>query len=302
MKTIVTGAFRTTEEELNILRSLGLDITLHQDERQPVEHPEQYEAAICNGLFLYNDIRAFTGLKYIQLTSAGLDRVPMDYILTNGIEIHNARGVYSGPMAEFAIWGVLELYKQGRFFADNQRQHRWEKHRGLMELAGKTVCIVGCGSVGSECAKRFSAFNCRVLGIDIETRTQLYFESVQTLNCLPDVLPQSDIVVLTLPLTETTRHLFSETLFQQIKTGAVIVNIARGPILDTQALIKALNTKLSGAVLDVFEEEPLDKNSPLWDLDNVIITPHNSFVGEGNHGRLTDLIIENLTSFDSLGD
>ena len=297
MNTIVTGALGATEADLDALRALGLEITLHPDERQPAAHPEQYEAAICNGLFLYNQIASFSNLKYIQLTSAGLDRVPMDYIRAHGIQIHNAQGVYRIPMAELALWGVLELYKQGRFFAENQRQHRWEKHRGLLELSGKTVCIVGCGSVGSECARRFAAFGCRVLGIATKRRSQPFFESVLPLEALGDTLPKADIVVLTLPLTQTTRGLFSDAVFAQMKAGSILVNLARGPIVDQNALLRALETRLGGAVLDVFDTEPLPPDSPLWNLNNTIITPHNSFVGEGNHERMMETVLQTFTSW-----
>lgn len=297
MKTIITGAFQATEEDICILRDLGLELMFHQDERQPVECPEQYEAAICNGLFLYNDIEKFKNLKYIQLTSAGMDHVPMEYVHSHGIIVHNARGVYSIPMAEFAVCGVLQLYKQSRFFTENQRQHRWEKHRGLSELYGKTVCIVGCGSVGTECAKRFSAFGCHVIGVDLTTREDAAYAEICPLGKLLPTLGCTDVVVLTLPLTEDTRHLIDRTALTTMKPGAILVNIARGAIVDTDALTEALTTRLGGAVLDVFEEEPLDTTSPLWDMENVILTPHNSFVGEGNHGRMMKVISVNLQKY-----
>ena len=223
-----------------------------------------------------------------------MDRVPMDYIKRRGIEVRNAAGVYSIPMAEYALWGVLGLYKQGCFFADNQSRHRWEKHRGLLELAGKTVCVIGCGSVGTECAKRFEAFGCKVLGIATAARTQAHFSAVQAMDSLPEVLPQADVVVLALPLTADTRGLFSADLLAKMKPGAILVNIARGAIVDTAALIDALKTHLGGAVLDVFEEEPLGADSPLWDMENVILTPHNSFVGEGNHDRMMTILKDNV--------
>ena len=297
MKTIITGVFQATEEDICILRDLGLELTFHQDERQPVECPEQYEAAICNGLFLYNDIEKFINLKYIQLTSAGMDRVPMEYIRSHGITIHNARGVYSIPMAEFAVCGVLQLYKQCRFFAENQHQHKWEKHRGLLELYGKTVCIVGCGSVGTECAKRFSSFGCRVIGVDISVREDAAYTEISPIGALLTTLTCADIVVLTLPLTEDTRHLIDRTALAAIRPDAILVNIARGAIVDTDALTEALTTRLGGAVLDVFDEEPLDNTSPLWDMENVILTPHNSFVGEGIHGRMMKVISVNLQNY-----
>ena len=114
------------------------------------------------------------------------------------------------------------------------------------------------------------------------------------LNSLDEALMQADVTVLTLPLTEDTRRLINEDRFTAMKHGAMLVNIARGAIIDTDALIVALNTHLGGAVLDVFEEEPLHESSPLWDIENVIITPHNSFVGDGNHVRMLDVIMKNL--------
>ena len=294
MKTLITGAFAASEEECSALRAPGLEITYHKDERQPVGHPEQYEAVICNGLFLYTPIEKFTNLKYIQLTSAGYDRVPLDYIRAHGITVHNARGVYSIPMAEFAVCGVLQLYRQSRFFAENQRLHKWEKHRGLLELYGKTVCIVGCGSVGGECAKRFSAFGCHVTGVDIVPREDAAYAEIRPLGALLPTLACADVVVLTLPLNEHTRHLIDRTALAAMKVGAVLVNIARGAIVDTDALADALTARLGGAVLDVFEEEPLADTSPLWDMENVILTPHNSFVGEGNRGRLSEVVLQNI--------
>lgn len=297
MKTIITGAFQATDADLEALRRLGLEITMHQDERQPVVCPEQYEAAVCNGLFLYNDIEKFTNLKYIQLTSAGMDRVPMDYIRSHGITIHNARGVYSIPMAEFAVCGVLQLYKQSRYFAEHQRQHKWEKHRGLLELSGKTVCIVGCGSVGTECAKRFCAFGCRVIGVDISVRDDAAYEAIRPLDSLMRSLSEADVVILTLPLTEGTYHLIDKRALDMMKPGAVLVNIARGAIIDTAALADALRTNLGGAVLDVFEKEPPNEDSPLWEMENVILTPHNSFVGDGNRERMMKVICTNLQNY-----
>lgn len=300
MRAIVTGALQATAADLAALEALGLEITLHPDERAQVPHPERYEIALCNGLFSFHDIREFSSLKYIQLTSAGLDRVPLDLIRRRGIELRSASGVYSVPMAEFALWGVLELYKQGRFFSENQRQHRWEKHRGLRELSGKEVCILGCGSVGSECARRFSAFGCHVTGVARTKREQPFFEKIVTMDRLADLLPRADIVVLALPLTNDTRHLFDDAMFERMKKGSVLVNLARGAIVDTEALVRAMDTTLSGAVIDVFETEPLQEDSPLWEIPNLILTPHNSFVGEHNHGRMMELVLRNLRQWRNL--
>lgn len=295
MNLLVTGAFDCTEKELNMLRERGHEVVFMQQEKSPLPCDATWvEGIIGNGIFLSHPIEKFTSLRYIQLTSAGFDRVPMDYVKQHGIEIHNARGVYSIPMAEFALCGVLQLYKQSGYFHENQKLHKWEKHRGLLEIFGKNVCIVGCGSVGTECAKRFKAFGCSVTGVDIKPYQNELYDSMLPLDSLDDALTNADVTILTLPLTEETRHFINADRFTKMKNGAVLVNIARGAIIDTDALITALNTHLGGAVLDVFEEEPLDESSPLWDIENVIITPHNSFVGDGNRNRLNNMIISNL--------
>ena len=297
MNLLVTGAFDWTEKEFNILRELGHNVAFMQQEKSPLPCDAVWvEGIIGNGIFLSHPIEQFTSLRYIQLTSAGFDRVPMDYIEQHGIEIHNARGVYSIPMAEFASCGVLQLYKQSKYFHENQKVHKWEKHRGLTELCGKQICIVGCGSVGTECAKRFKAFGCSVVGVNIKPYQNVIYDTMLPLDSLDDALTKADVTILTLPLTEETRHFINADRFTAMKHGAVLVNIARGAIIDTDALIVALNTHLGGAVLDVFEEEPLDESSPLWDMGNVIITPHNSFISDKNNARLRELVINNLTA------
>ena len=295
MRLLITGAWKCTSEQLNQIEAMGHSIVFMQNEKDelPCSY-EEVEGAICNGLFLSHPIEKFTSLRYIQLTSAGFDRVPMDYVQTHGIAIHNARGVYSIPMAEFAISGVLQLYKQSKFFYGNQKKSVWEKYRGILELYGKTVCVLGCGSVGTECAKRFQAFGCKVFGVDLYPREDNAYEKMYTLENLDEALSQADVVVLTLPLTEETRYMMNEQRFGKMKDKSVFVNIARGAVVDEQALLKVLDNKLLGAVLDVFEEEPLLPNNPLWQKENVIITPHNSFIGDGNLERLNQVLLNNL--------
>ena len=296
MNLLVTGAFAWTENELSELRRLGHEVVFIQQEKSPLPCDADWvEGIIGNGIFLYHPISEFTSLRYIQLTSAGFDRIPMDYVKQHGIEIHNARGVYSIPMAEFAMSGILQLVKQSRFFYENQKQHIWEKSRTLGELAGKTAVIVGAGNIGAEIAKRLQAFDVTVVGIDITTDERPYFEKIELFENLDEQLKTADIVVLTLPLTDDTKGMFRKSKFNLMKSSSVFVNIARGQLVVENDLIDALKKKkLSGAVLDVFEEEPLHENSPLWDMENVIITPHNSFVGDGNHARMLDVIMSNL--------
>ncbi len=295
MKLLITGAWNCTEEQLDQIKDMGHNIVFMQNEKDNLPcNYEKVEGVICNGLFLHHNIERFTSLRYIQLTSVGYDRVPIEYVQQHGIKLYNARGVYSVPMAEYALCGVLALYKKSPVFYDNQKEAKWEKQRDLLELFGKTVCIVGCGNVGTECAKRFNAFGCKVVGVDLYTREDTFYEKIYPLKSLDMVLAQSDVVVLTVPLTDETKHMMNNQRFSAMKKGSVIVNIARGAIIEEKALLSALEEKLLGVVLDVFEEEPLSQESDLWEKKNVIITPHNSFVGEGNSDRLNYQIIKNL--------
>lgn len=298
MKLLITGAFHWNEEQMQTLRDAGWELVF--TEREDSELPrEAYDAdaVVCNWLFVNHDIRKFKNLKCIQLLSAGLDRVPLDHIQQQGIALHNARGVYSIPMAEFALGGVLQLYKGSRFFAENQRNHRWEKKRDLMELFGKRVLVVGTGSVGCEVARRFRAFTDAVCGVDLYPGENPDFQDIYPLEALDEQLEISDVVILTLPLTDETRNMFNAERFAAMKPGSVLVNISRGGIVDETALANALDERLFGAVADVFETEPLTESSPLWDKENLILTPHNSFVSEGNDGRMWNVIRNNLGNF-----
>ena len=296
MNLLVTGAFECTHEQLNMLSQLGHNVVFHKMERDPLPCAYDWvEGVVCNGLFLHHPIDKFHNLKYIQLTSAGYDRIDMDYINENGIKIYNARGVYSIPMAEFALCGVLDLYKQTTVFYNNQKNHIWHKQRNLCELFGKTICIVGFGSVGIECAKRFKAFGTKVIAVDIKKPQCDLYDEYFVLENIDKAVSTADVIVLALPLNNQTKNLFDKKMFNCFKQNSILVNISRGAIVNQNDLIFALqNGQLYGAVLDVFETEPLDVDSLIWSFENVIVTPHNSFVGDGNNARLTNVIINNL--------
>lgn len=297
MNLLLTGAWQSAKEHLEEIEAMGHEIAFLQQEKDALPcAPEWVEGAVCNGLFLYHPMELFPNLKFVQLTSAGFDRVDMEYARSHGIEVRNAGGVYSIPMAEHAVSGVLWLYKKARFFSENQAAHRWEKHRGLLELHGKTVAVIGCGSVGTECAKRFTAFGCRVMGVDVAVRDDAAYDYMLPLESMDGLLKETDVLVLTVPLTPETERLIDGRRLDLLPESAVIVSISRGRVIDEKALTeRLLSGRLAGAVLDVFEQEPLPAESPLWDMPNVVLTPHNSFVGEGNGERLTKKIIEGLS-------
>ena len=298
MKILVTGSLGANEQDLQDLAALGHEITLHPDERVPVEHPEQYEGVIGNSLFYYGDYSGFTSLKYFQATSAGLDRLPLDWMRERNITLRNAEGVYSAPMAEWTLMRILELLKhvpQGfRYQIGGQYKKDWK----WGELGGKTVLLAGFGAYGREIAKRLKAFGTKLLVVNRSLKSDPNVDEFHLLSDLPALLPQADILIMAMALTQETRHIVSRELLQSMKPGSLVINAARGPLIDEAALVEALqNGPLAGAALDVFEKEPLAADSPLWKLENVLISPHNSFVGNRNHERMMKLVLNNLQKF-----
>ncbi len=293
MKFLMARMDGYTPEMLQKLSALGFELLFLDggEEKRCDRDFSDVDAVMCYQFFNYNDIRRFTSLKYIHTTSAGLDHMPMDYIREHGIRLCNAHDVYSVPMAEFALCGVLQVYRDAQRFHRLQTEHKWEKFGRNRELGGKKVCVIGAGSIGTETAKRFRAMGCVVTGLCRHPAPRPEYDAVEHADRLEDVLRESDIVISTVPLTDETRHMLNAARFARMKDGAVLVNMSRGAIVDTAALIDAMRSgKLFGAVIDVCEEEPLPPDSPLWDVENLILTPHYSFAGEYNTQRLFDLL------------
>ena len=299
MNLLLTGCFNYTESQKEELTSLGYQIHFMQQEMGSLPLvATEVDAVVCNGLFLYHNIDEFSNLKFIQLISAGFDRVPVDYIKSRGILLHNARGVYSVPMAEWALFRVLEYYKRGWFFHKEQEANRWTKHRGLRELAGKKVAVVGAGNVGQEVARRFRSMGAVTVGFDVHTNATDGFDKMLLTSTLLESVGEMDVVVVTAPLLPSTRGLISREVLMAMNQDAMLVNIARGAIVDQRSLAEVLSERKDlFAALDVFEEEPLPADNALWGMENVAVSPHNSFVGDGNNARMFDVIYRNLKNF-----
>ena len=300
MKLLVTGSLSATEQDIKALEALGHEVTLHPDERIPVSEPESYDGLIGNSLFYYGGHEGFTGLRYVQATSAGLDRMPLDWIREHGITLRNAEGVYSAPMAEWTLMRILELLKHVPAGFRAQLAGAYKKDRSWQELGGKNVLLTGFGAYGREIAKRLKPFGTRLTVVNRTPKSDPNVDEFRPLNDLPALLPQADILILAIALSPETRHLFGAELLRSMKPGSLLINAARGPLIDEAALIEALtNGPLAGAALDVFEKEPLPQDSPLWKLENVLLSPHNSFSGEFNHERMMRLVLKNLKEYEA---
>jgi glyoxylate/hydroxypyruvate reductase len=236
-------------------------------------------------------------LRWIQATSSGigqfLQRTELD---RSDITFTTAAGVHAVPLAEFALTGVLHFVKQLPALAQMQAAHHWERYTAR-QLAGQRVLVVGLGQVGRKVAETFNALGVEVWAVardarkvDVAAVTKAVdFESID------EVLPGVDAVVLCTPLTPLTQGLLDERRLRLLRAGAIVVNIARGAVIDEPALIAALaDGHIGGACLDVASVEPLPRESPLWDMHNVIISPHSASTVDSENAALTDLFCENL--------
>lgn len=215
-------------------------------------------------------------LKWLQLISAGADRhqgfAPHEFLLTN------ASGAYGEGQSEFMISMLLSLYKRLHIYRDQQNKHVWKDLGCERMLCDATALVIGMGDIGTHFAKRLKAFGTYVIGVRrTNTKSSDYADEIYTINKLPQLLPRADIVSLTVPSTPESKHLMDEAAFSKIKQDAVLINAGRGATVDTESLCNTLKQgRLSGAALDVVETEPLPSSHPLWDMPNVIITPHVS--------------------------
>ncbi len=301
MNLLITGAMPLTQVQIQQLEAAGHVVYLLAEEGGALPlSPAEVEGVVANDLFAHHPVEGFSRLRYVQLTSAGADRAPLEALARAGVTVRTAVGVYAVPMAEHILWMVLSVLRRGGFFLVGQSARRWEKRRDLRELCGRRVCVLGCGAVGNACAERFSALGCEVHGLARAARADARYAAVRALGepgALEEELAVADIVLLALPLAPETRHILGARELGLLRSGALLVNPARGALVDTAALTDVLAAGRIEAALDVLEEEPLPADSPLWGLPNVLLTPHNSFVGEGNSRRLWALVWENLEAF-----
>ncbi len=222
----------------------------------------------------HHPIFAVPGLRWVQVGGAGFDHLPRWD--PDKIAVTNAAGVLSPFMAEYVVGAILMSNFGFPAYLRHQRAAQW-RQLAWTAAAGKTLLIVGLGRIGQETAKLAKAVGLRVLAIRRRQEAPDQVDAVLPPERLHEALAEADFVVLHVPLTEATRHLIDAAALAHLKPSAVLINCARGPVVDEAALLEALDSeRLAGAVLDVFAEEPLPPESPLWAQERVIVTPHVS--------------------------
>ncbi|BDS06681.1 hypothetical protein NT6N_17210 [Oceaniferula spumae] len=246
-----------------------------------------------------------TNLRWVQVPSAGVDRYlgikPL--IENDDIVMTNARGVHGPAIADHAMAMLLTLTRNLQHYAEMQKQGKWNRRGGgtsqSIALQGKTMLVVGLGGIGSEIAQRANGFGMNVIGTRRSDKPSPdYITKVGKPKDLLAMLPEADVVALAVPLTDETKDLLDAKAFAAMKKGAYLINIARGKVVNTEAMMQSLKSgKLAGACLDVTDPEPLLADHPLWKQANVIITPHIASRAEVTDERRSALLVENLRRF-----
>lgn len=255
------------------------------------------EVMVSSQAKLLNDVKSYPKLQFVQLTSAGFDFIKIDSLKQQGIKIANAKGVYSQAIAEFVLARLLQVYQQLPLLSEIQQTKNYDKSIKLTSLNGLKCAILGTGSIASQIAHYLKIFEMDITGFNTNGRAVEGFNSCAPLSQFDNMAKDFDVVIITLPLNQATHHFFNKDRLLKIKQDGVLVNIARGAIINESDLMAVLDTHLAWVILDVFEEEPLSPESFLWHHPKTLLSPHISFNNNYSKSHMIELMLDNLNRF-----
>ena len=295
MKVLFTKNYG--EEKFDKIRELGYE-TIYYNENVVTNNEEvdDIDVLVTYNPFKNLDINKMKNLKYIQTTSVGIDQIPLDKILNRDIIIANNKGGYSVPIGEWIVMTILEIYKNSKKLYEQQSNKKWKINFKVSELTGKKIGFIGTGTLATEGAKRLKGFNVEIWGVNTTGSKKEYFDKCFSSEQMDEVFKNCDTIVCTIPATKYTLGIINKDKFEIMKNDSVFINVGRGNIVNEKDLIQYMH-KFRGVALDVFENEPLDKDNELWNFDNIIITPHNSWVSDKNDERTFNMIYNNLKNY-----
>lgn len=244
----------------------------------------------------------FTAVDWIHSIQAGVDRFPFSVLADEGVVLTNSTGIHGDFVGETVVGYLLAFARGLHEAARNQTERRWERPPWdeLFTIADETLCIVGLGTLGRGVAEKASGMALHVTGVKQRPEATPHVGRVFPAEELHDAISDARFVVLALPLNEETEGLLGADELAVMRNDAYLVNVSRGPIVDLQALLDAIRTEsIAGAALDVFETEPLPTDSPIWDVDDVIVSPHIAGVSSEYYRRVADLVKRNLQHLES---
>jgi phosphoglycerate dehydrogenase-like enzyme len=235
-------------------------------------------------------------MKWLQVSNAGTDDPVFGRLVAAGVVVTTSH-VTGPPIAEYVMRAVLDWYQDADAWRASVREHQWKAHE-FREVLGTTWLVVGLGAIGEAVAVRARAFGAHVIGVRRTARGDEPVDELVAPDALLDVLPRADVVVLAAPAVASTVGMVDDAFLRSMKPRSVLVNAARGALVDEAALLAALDRGVpEAALLDVAASEPPDDDSPLWTRPNVVLTPHSSALGDGRHGRAASFFVENLRRY-----
>ena len=270
---------------------------------QPVTQEDVDWAQVILGNVPAAMLHGSPALEWLQTNSAGVEAYIQPGVLAGDTLLTNATGAYGLAIAEHMLGMLLELFKKLELYRDAQKSGAWQSQGAVKAVYGSTVLVLGMGDIGGEFAARCKALGAKVIGVRRSPRPcPEYADEVHLLEDLDSLLPQADVVAITLPGTDATRGLMSRERLVKMKEGAVLLNVGRGFIVDTEALCDALERgHLSGAGVDVTDPEPLPPTHRLWNIPTAVVTPHISgfYHLRETHERIVGIFLENLRHFQA---
>lgn len=278
--------------------STGVEILDVENFKDHVDILDRVEAIIPSWKLKEEDLALCKNLKWIQSYSAGVNTFPLKYIRERGIILTNTSGVHAPAMSDHIMGMILAFSRSLMPCIRNQKEKVWDVDYPLFELEGKELLIVGAGHIGTLLAKKAKAFEMKVIGLKRTVVPLENFDEVRGLDELKESMKTADYVAILAPLTENTRGMIGYEELYAMKKDAVLINLARGPLIVEEALLEVLKEKkIRGAGLDVFHKEPLKEDNPLWEMDNVILTPHLGGVSDQMARRSIEFIAGNIIHF-----
>lgn len=300
-------AFRHTpfsekqKAELTAIAEKGGYTARWYEDAEEVVLSDLKNAQALMGYFPAESLKYLTNLKWLQIPAAGVDRLCGDIYPSPSVILTNCSGAFGSAIAEYMLTGLLMLFRNMPAYMKNQRAHIWREDKCCRSIENSVIAVVGMGDIGRAFAKRAKAMGAYIKGVRrTPSASDEIFDEVYASSEIKKAVQGADAVVMSLPGTRETRHLLSREIIASLDKKTVIVNAGRGITIDQAALTDALiSGKIAGAVLDVFDPEPLSAESPLWDLENVIITPHISGhdIDPINASKIFEIFKENLTRF-----
>lgn len=266
---------------LEPLRAVA-DISISNDEAELEKLAPAAEVILFSGLLVktvrFREVwKHASNVRWVHSLSAGVEKLLIPELIESEVPLTNARGVFKRSLAEFAVLGMLYHYKRVRRLVESQRKHHWDDFK-VRFLQDRVMGVVGYGEIGRECALLANAMGVKIHAVrrnPAKSKDDPILERVFKTEDLHEMLKEIDVLLCAAPLTPETHHMISDSEFEVMKRDSLVINVGRGPVIEGAALIRALEAKkIAGAAMDVFEAEPLAEKSPLWDMENVLISPH----------------------------